>query len=173
MNPRNVLSVVVITLLAAAPVPGVAQEIAIDTGLIDACLADATADARETCIGVAARACTETPDGYTTAGMSACFGQEHDWWDARLNAVYTELLDLSQTFDAEMDALESHAPRLAPALREMQRAWIPYRDAACGYERAQWGGGTGGGPATWACLMQMTGEQVLRLQARLDESRQQ
>jgi uncharacterized protein YecT (DUF1311 family) len=44
-------------------------------------------------------------------------------------------------------------PPVAEALRDMQRAWIAYRDASCDYERAQWGGGTGGGPATAGCLM--------------------
>ena len=46
----------------------------------------------------------------------------------------------------------------------MQRAWIGWRDATCDYERAQWGGGTGGGPATVACLMRLTGEQALYLE---------
>jgi uncharacterized protein YecT (DUF1311 family) len=49
----------------------------------------------------------------------------------------------------------------------MQRAWIGYRDAACDYERAQWGGGSGGGPATAGCLMRLTGEQALALEGRL------
>ena len=52
----------------------------------------------------------------------------------------------------------------AVALRAMQRAWIGFRDATCDYERSLWGGGTGGGPATAACLMRMTGEQTLYLE---------
>ena len=56
---------------------------------------------------------------------------------------------------------------VAEALRAMQRAWIVYRDAACDYERAQWAGGTGGGPATAACLMQQTGVRTLELEGKI------
>jgi uncharacterized protein YecT (DUF1311 family) len=69
--------------------------------------------------------------------------------------------------DAEVKAEGIEAPSVAEALRGMQRAWIVYRDEACDYERAQWAGGTGGGPATAACLMQQTGEQALALEGRL------
>ena len=46
----------------------------------------------------------------------------------------------------------------------MQRAWIEYRDATCAYEAAQWGGGTGAGPAFAGCLMRLTAEQALYLE---------
>ena len=47
---------------------------------------------------------------------------------------------------------------------EIFKRWIGYRDATCDYERSQWGGGTGGGPATLGCLMRLTGEQTLYLE---------
>ena len=47
----------------------------------------------------------------------------------------------------------------------MQRAWIAYRDARCGYEYSLWQGGTGGGPASVACYMEVTGEQALYLES--------
>ncbi|MFT5363966.1 MAG: hypothetical protein ACI9VX_001592 [Dinoroseobacter sp.] len=46
----------------------------------------------------------------------------------------------------------------------MQRAWIEYRDATCSYEAAQWGGGTGAGPAFAGCLTRLTAEQALYLE---------
>ena len=69
--------------------------------------------------------------------------------------------------DAELKAEGLDVPPVAEALRAMQRAWIAYRDASCDYERAQWAGGTGGGPATAACLMRHTGVKALELEGKI------
>ena len=55
------------------------------------------------------------------------------------------------------------SPGVADALREMQRAWIVFRDKACTYEASLWQGGTGRGPAAINCLMQQTARQALSL----------
>ncbi|WP_149866415.1 lysozyme inhibitor LprI family protein [Tropicimonas marinistellae] len=126
--------------------------------------------AQQACIGVAAEACMASNEmGYTTVGMGYCFDQELVFWDARLNAAYGPLMQREKAMDAEMTQLGATVPSLAEALRGMQRAWIPYRDATCDYERAQWGNGTGGGPATLACLMDLTGRQALELERRLND----
>jgi uncharacterized protein YecT (DUF1311 family) len=70
----------------------------------------------------------------------------------------------ARNFDAENG---DFAPPSEPALREMQRAWIPFRDARCGFEMSLWGGGTGGGPAYAECLMIVTAEQALYLETAL------
>ncbi|RDC71936.1 DUF1311 domain-containing protein [Rhodovulum sp. 12E13] len=120
------------------------------------------------CIGRAAESCQAQPGGETTVVMSFCFWKELEWWDARLNAVYGRLMAQEQRIDAEIAGLSDAPPASrADALRAMQRAWIPFRDAACDYERSQWGGGTGGGPATYACLMHETARQTLRLERTL------
>ncbi len=151
---------------AFAAAPLAAQEIAFSPETTAACHAEGGA---EDCIGLSAQACIDTPDGYTTVGMGYCFAQELDWWDTRLNAAYQALLDGEMADDAEMKELGATVPEKAPALRAMQRSWIGYRDALCDYERSQWGGGTGQGPATAACLMSETGRQALILEARLAE----
>lgn len=148
-----------------------AQELSFDPGPTVACLAQAdlyTTGALD-CIGKAADACMATPDGQTTVGMGYCLGAEWEWWDARLNVAYGELMRQHKATDAEMAGLGASVPSLADALRAMQRAWLPFRDAACDYERANWGGGTGGGPATAGCLMVQTGRQALALEARLGQ----
>jgi len=120
-------------------------------------------DARKACIGVSANACMEdSPGGFTTVGMAGCLSLELDYWDRRLNASYRDLMRRERRDDAEMAG--TGAPSRAQALRAMQRAWIPFRDASCAYARAQWGGGTGGGPAELGCLLQMTAEQTLALE---------
>ncbi len=123
----------------------------------------------DACIGRAAETCQTQPGGETSVVMSFCFWKEHEWWDARLNAVYRRLMEQEQRIDAEIAELSAAPPAArADALRAMQRAWLPFRDAACDYERSQWGGGTGGAPATHACLMDRTARQTLLLERHLD-----
>jgi uncharacterized protein YecT (DUF1311 family) len=88
--------------------------------------------------------------------MGGCLDQERKFWDARLNARYRELT-----------AQHADDPLIGERLRDMQRAWIGYRDARCDYEFVQWRGGTGGGPAVIACLMQSTAEQVFTLEQHI------
>ena len=148
----------------AAPVA--AQEISFDPSPTTTCIASGGGIA---CAGRAAQACTEQPDAYTTVGMGFCFGAERDWWDDRLNQTYRQLLRQTRRQDTELAELGSSLPPVAPMLQDMQRAWIPFRDAACAYEYSTWGGGTGGGPAHANCMMTLTAEQTLRLEARLSE----
>jgi uncharacterized protein YecT (DUF1311 family) len=157
-----------LTVAALCPArPALAQELVFDPAPTEACLAAAPADLAS-CIGHASDACmTENADGETTVGMGFCLAEEWEWWDARLNTAYGGLMDRHRATDADLKLIGSTVPSLAEALRDMQREWIGYRDAACGYERAQWGGGTGGGPAFVGCLMQLTGEQALALEGRL------
>lgn len=116
------------------------------------------------CIGRSAQDCMITPGGDTTVGMMECLGAELTYWDARLNAAYADRLATAQEQDAELQDLGSAAERIEGQLRAMQRAWIAFRDASCHYERAQWMGGTGGGPASVACHMNETARQALKLE---------
>lgn len=127
------------------------------------CVANSETRAEKTeCIGRSSNACqTDTPGGYATVVISGCLSRELDWWDARLNAAYRAARVRTREYDM---GAAPNAPSLAQTLRDMQRAWIPYRDATCAYEAAQWSGGTGAGPAYVACLMQLTGEQTLYLE---------
>lgn len=143
-----------------------AQELVFSPAATEACLrAAAPGGGQLQCIGASARACmANTPGGDTTVGMGGCLDRERQYWDARLNAAYQHQMARAKAVDAEMAGLGATVPSQSDALREMQRAWIPFRDAKCGYEYSQWGGGTGGGPAITACLMAETGEQALYLE---------
>lgn len=145
-----------------------AQDVSFSPAATESCLAE-TDDPR-ICIGLSANACmADTPGGDTTYGMGGCLDAERAYWDGRLNTAYGAVMMAHKATDAEMQEIGASVSSLADALQDMQRAWIPYRDAACDYERAQWGGGTGGGPATLSCLMQITGEQALALEMRLED----
>lgn len=118
------------------------------------------------CAGRAADACMQaTPGGVSTAGMGGCLAAELDWWDAALNDAYVRLKPLETGNDTVLPS--GMALRPSAALTDMQRSWIAFRDARCAYVHAQWGGGTGGGPAELACRLQVTAEQTLFLDARL------
>ncbi|SFN25837.1 Uncharacterized conserved protein YecT, DUF1311 family [Thioclava dalianensis] len=137
--------------------------------VLDACLAANVGLARQACIGVGAQYCmAQSGFGSSNAGMGMCFGAERDDWDARLNAAYQAVLKTDGASDAEMKSLGSAAPPQVPALREMQRDWVAFRDAACTYEMTTWGGGSGAGPAGSECEMTLTARQALRLMARRD-----
>ena len=150
-----------------------AQDVPFSEGPIEVCVAKAGSfSEKEACIGAGAAACIDTPDGYTTVGMSFCYGQEASYWDTRLNAAFAELMAFQRGLKAEIEGLGGFAPDAPSALRDMQRAWIGYRDATCAYEYSTWGGGSGGRPAHAACLMQETARQALVLERRLMERQQ-
>ncbi len=156
------------SLAGLATAPLAAQELPFSPSATEACLAGASSVTRQVCVGLSAAACIDTPDGYTTVGMSSCLGMELGYWDARLNAAYGALGDLEKAQDAEIKELGSAAPSMSAALRDMQRAWIAFRDASCAYEASQWGGGTGAGPASVECAMRLTATQALVLEDRFD-----
>lgn len=135
------------------------------------CLQEATTQAeRQSCIGASAEVCMETsPGGYSTYGMGGCLSLEAEWWDGKLNVSYQSLRKREREDDAFNASEGITAPNKADALRDMQRAWIGFRDAVCAYEYSQWGGGTGGGPANISCVMRMTGEQTLYLESGFGE----
>ncbi len=151
-----------VALALGCAAPAAAQDLVFDTGGTLSCIETAPGDGR-TCIGRSAEACMKaTPGGYSTVGMGGCLDRELSFWDDRLNEVYRALRADERAEDEERSGEFGYVSR-AEALRDMQRAWIAWRDATCDYERAQWGGGTGGGPATAGCLMRLTGEQALYL----------
>lgn len=150
----------VLVLVIAGAQPLAAQDLVFDIAPVEACI---RAGAGEACAGRAAELCIDaTPGGYTTVGMGACTDRERAHWDGWLNAVYQQL---HAKLAAEDAAAMSHAPKQAEALRDMQRAWIGFRDAKCGYVASQWGGGTGAGPAAVSCHLQETARQMLYLQS--------
>lgn len=129
-----------------------------DPSILESCLADATIEDKTDCLRKASAQCMETENGYTTIGMTYCTGEEYDLWDARLNAAYQEAMTVSKDYDTREQV--AGVEMQAPLLKEMQQKWIAFRDAACAFERSQWGGGSGGGPATMSCMLEMTARQA-------------
>ncbi|MEM6577042.1 MAG: lysozyme inhibitor LprI family protein [Pseudomonadota bacterium] len=168
MRMRLLFRIILSLPATACGIAALAQDIPWNPDATEACLTSSSdTSEREACIGRSADTCIDTPDGYTTVGMSFCLGKEAQYWDARLNLAYKDLLAFETSIDAELAELGSAAPSMSKALREMQRAWITYRDTTCAYEASQFGGGTGSGPAAAQCVMRLTGAQALELEAWL------
>jgi uncharacterized protein YecT (DUF1311 family) len=147
------------------PAPAVAQDLYFDATPTEECVLNTGhAGNPKDCIGVSAMICMDQPSGETTYGMSFCLDNELQYWDGVLNQNYQQLRAAMQQADR---GLPSHLAVQATTLRDMQRAWIAYRDARCGHEASLWQGGTGSGPAYLNCAMMLTGEQALYLSALL------
>lgn len=119
----------------------------------------------DACIGRSANRCMEvTPSGYSNRVMAACLKRETKLWDGLLNASYQSLRGNDRQTDA------ASGGNRAIALRDMQRAWIAFRDASCKYEYSQWAGGSGAGTAHASCVMNMTGRQAMVLDTMLAQN---
>jgi uncharacterized protein YecT (DUF1311 family) len=81
--------------------------------------ADDVSAAEQHCVfNLVATPCTKTPKGSATVGEADCYSVESVIWDNLLNENFQILKD---TLDDEQTA----------RLRDMQRAWIAYRDTTC------------------------------------------
>ncbi|RED11880.1 lysozyme inhibitor LprI family protein [Pontivivens insulae] len=157
----------------AAAVPAAGQDFAYSDDATVQCLNQAEANATTPlyCIGASADQCIDdNPHGSSTIGLGVCFSEEAGFWDSVLNAEYQRLLGETAEFEKANADAGINAPPLEPSLRDMQRRWIDYRDQRCTFEAAQWGGGTGMGPATAECFMRATAEQALYLRTQIVET---
>lgn len=64
--------------------------------------------------------------------------------------------DLNDTYGWAMDVARSYSDAAAEALRTAQRAWIPYRDAACEAEAILFEGGSIQPLILFSCLENLT-----------------
>lgn len=84
------------------------------------------------------------------AALNACAAQAFERADAELNAAYEGALFAAGVAD------ETGARGLEEGLREAQRLWITFRDAACEAEANIYAGGTMQPMAGSACLERVT-----------------
>ena len=141
-----------------------AQDLVFSMAATEQCLGahSETPDLQRGCIGVSANLCQDkTPGGYSTPVIAGCLSLEADYWDQKLNQNYRWALAQARAMDKDMPSPVGQS--VEEGLKAAQRAWIPFRDATCAFETAQWGGGTGASGAWVACVMRMSGEQALFL----------
>ena len=88
----------------------------------------------------------ETKCCCSTYDMSVCLSKVHDKVDADLNTTFQKALDMTERFGNQ--DVEN--------LKDAERKWIEYRDAACKAEYGLWGGGSGGPNARTMCVIRLT-----------------
>jgi uncharacterized protein YecT (DUF1311 family) len=91
------------------------------------------------------RQCAES----STQGIVECIAAQTEDWDQRLNAAYGALM-------------KQQSGERRTALRDVQRVWIRYRDANCGFYAAA--EGTISRIAAAECLRVMTAARALELE---------
>lgn len=84
------------------------------------------------------------PGGLSQQEMNACAWADYEAADAELNRVWTEAISAARRLGAGDELLEA------------QRAWLPFRDAACAAEAAVFEGGTLAPFLRATCLTRLT-----------------
>jgi uncharacterized protein YecT (DUF1311 family) len=169
---RSLLCLATLALVATA---AHAQEKATpeDRAAIAKCLDKAmkTKAIAETCIGTVQGPCLEAPDGQSTFGMKMCADRETAVWNERLNKTYQNLMhgDLGQT-DASPDGGKTKRAG-ADLFRDMQRAWIAFRDKKCEAAGLPMQGGSGAGVLIVDCYLQETARQAIWLSGMGDDEK--
>jgi uncharacterized protein YecT (DUF1311 family) len=100
--------------------------------------------------------------GYPLNQREMTYCAEQGWHeaDADLNAVYKDAMAKMREMDGYLDASLKGA---ADALKDAQRAWIPYRDKACKSYGFQARGGTMEPMLIYGCLATMTRARIEEL----------
>ena len=96
--------------------------------------------------------------------MELTFCAERDWMiaDADLNDAYKAAQAVMKGIDADNPATKNEA---SSDLRDAQRAWVTYRDAACSAEGFLWYGGSGEQMVIYACRARITRDRAADLWA--------
>jgi len=128
-----------------------------DAAAIEACIKAKTGHnwAWEQCIGLIGNKCAEHEESMSPADVIACHERERAVWDDVLNKSYQAL---RKALDDDQQT----------KLRDVQRAWIAYRDKNCNflYDYFQ---GTMANPMIAACVSRATGLQALYLRGFADD----
>ena len=95
-------------------------------------------------------------DAQTQAEMTMCWGKEYKAADARLNEAYRQ-------FAAKLDDAEK------VQLKNVQLAWLKYRDANCDFVADQYKGGTMRPMIAAICLADVTNNRTTELKAQMKE----
>ncbi len=96
------------------------------------------------------------------AQVEMTYCAEQDWIraDAELNDAYKAAMAVMKSVD---DGLEPADRGAVGNLRDAQRAWITFRDAACAAEGYQMNGGTAEPMVIYGCRARLTAERTTNL----------
>jgi uncharacterized protein YecT (DUF1311 family) len=104
-------------------------------------------------LAIPSRAQDESCDG-NTYETAVCLLRVLKKVDTELNTVYQKSLKVAK---------DPYTPADVANLKDAERKWIAYRDAACKAERGLWGLGTGAPAIHSICLIRITKERIAAL----------
>lgn len=93
----------------------------------------------------------------TQMAMNVCSARDYEREDARLNKTYRDLV-------AKLESAKREK------LREVQRAWLSFRDLNCDFQSADYQGGSIYSLVQSSCLTEMTKQRTKDLKATLEEA---
>lgn len=108
------------------------------------------------CIASSAHAATDCDNAMTQGDMNACAAADYRREDAKLNSLYKQVVGLSDKADIAK-------------LKEIQVAWIRFRDLHCGYEENRYEGGSMAPLVRFNCLRDLTRQRNETLQALIKD----
>jgi uncharacterized protein YecT (DUF1311 family) len=97
--------------------------------------------------------------------LNQCAYQDWEEADARLNAVYKEVVAAYTQLDAD---LPEDMGSGVETLRQAQRAWISFRDLTCEAEGFAMRGGSAEPLLVYGCMRALTEERIGHLQGMVD-----
>ena len=102
---------------------------------------------------------TPCADAQTQADMNICWGKEYKAADATLNQVYGQLM-------RKLDEADK------PQLKQVETAWLKYRDANCEFVADQYKGGSIRPMIEAMCLADVTRNRTTELKNQIKDREQ-
>ncbi len=163
-------------ILAAVLLPHMAMAqgsaVVFDIGASEACSEEAVNDAeRAACVGVSMRQCIANTPGAREAGSGQaaiwanCANAETQWWQARMDYAYEQLMQDFAASDAGLKEDGTTPYPKAKALEDLQAAWLEYRAQSCVLTVSLRGHSPAAALAGPVCFLRMTGAQALFLES--------
>jgi uncharacterized protein YecT (DUF1311 family) len=147
----------------------VAAEVNYDPMVVEVCMSNFEADqAQAKCIGWGTQACLNDLIANTPDTVAACTAAEAQDWDDRLNNLYATTILQQKIYEQVLQSRGHTGAVPEDLLRDMQRKWVTYRDAACAWDQLLWDQGQGDENAQAQCILQLTAQQFLFLYHRTE-----
>jgi uncharacterized protein YecT (DUF1311 family) len=99
----------------------------------------------------------------SVAQQESCEGSTYDIGNCMTRILKKVDIELNAAYQNSLKDAKQYTPGDVQNLKDAERKWIAYRDAACKAERGLWGSGTGAPTAYMGCLVRITEERIAAL----------
>lgn len=109
------------------------------------------------CASAPAHAALDCDNAVRQGDMNSCAAADYKREDARLNQLYKQLVGLSDKAQVAK-------------LKQIQLAWIRFRDLHCNYAEGRYEGGSMAPLVGWTCLRDLTRQRNATLQDLINDA---